>query len=164
MQIDPGRFDGRVPGLGLDGPVRCSSRSYNYKLTTPRGAYLWRVHWHPTGVSPVKEPHLHLPPDLNRGLPTGRLTFEKVIVWLIEFDAPIRVSREEALSHWLRQKHHISCTGPGLRRQVRREADPQCVQRATGFARYAAGGSWFASDRLVVRDRLTSPSSGEQSR
>lgn len=79
------------------GAYHCTSRAYNYKLSTPRGSDLWRIHWHPTGVSPAKEPHLHLPPDLDRHLPTGRITFEKAIVWLIEYDAPLRVERTLAL-------------------------------------------------------------------
>jgi hypothetical protein len=80
------------------GRFRCSSRSYNYKLSTRRGHDLWRIHWHPTGVSPTKEPHLHLPPDLDRHLPTGRITFEKALMWLIEYDAPTRCDRDKALA------------------------------------------------------------------
>jgi len=34
------------------GEYRCSTRGYNYKLTTARGADLWRLHWHPEGDSP----------------------------------------------------------------------------------------------------------------
>ena len=82
---------------GHKGAYRCSARAYNYKLATPRGADLWRLHWHPTGMSPAKEPHIHLPPDLDRHLPTGRITFEKTIIWLVEYDAPLRVSRDEAM-------------------------------------------------------------------
>jgi hypothetical protein len=80
------------------GDYRCSARAYNYKLSTPRGADLWRMHWHPMGVSPSKDPHVHLPPDLDRHLPTGRMTFENALSWLIEFDAPLRVSRDDALA------------------------------------------------------------------
>lgn len=80
------------------GSFRCSTRGYNYKLSTPRGADLWRLHWHPVGVSPAKEPHIHLPPDLDRHLPTGRITFEKTIMWLIEYDAPLRSERDQALA------------------------------------------------------------------
>ena len=78
------------------GEFRCSSRGYNYKLTTPRGADLWRIHWHPVGVSPVRGPHVHLPPHLNRHLPTGRMTFENALGWLIEYDAGLRMPIEGA--------------------------------------------------------------------
>lgn len=78
------------------GCFRCSTRAYNYKLSTPRGSDLWRMHWHPEGVSPAKGPHIHLPPDLDRHLPTGRMAFESALVWLIEFDAPLRIDRDEA--------------------------------------------------------------------
>lgn len=78
------------------GNFRCSTRAYNYKLATPRGADLWRMHWHPEGVSPAKEPHIHLPPDLDRHLPTGRMALETAIVWLVEFDAPLRIDHDEA--------------------------------------------------------------------
>jgi len=78
------------------GPFRCSTRSYSYKLSTPRGADLWRMHWHPDGRSPAKGPHLHLPPDLDRHLPTGRSTFEQALCWLIEFDAPARCNSADA--------------------------------------------------------------------
>jgi len=80
------------------GAFRCSTRAYNYKLSTPRGSDVWRLHWHPVGKSPAKEPHIHLPPDLDRHLPTGRITFEKALVWLIEYDAPLRVDRDEAVA------------------------------------------------------------------
>ncbi|MGH3863832.1 hypothetical protein [Actinokineospora sp.] len=83
---------------GHKGKFRCSTRAYNYKLATPRGSDLWRIHWHPVGVSPAKEPHIHLPPDLGRHLPTGRITFEKAIAWMIEYDAPLRLERDAALA------------------------------------------------------------------
>jgi len=78
------------------GRFRCSSRGYNYKLQTPRGSDLWRMHWHPDGVSTEAGPHVHLPPDLKRHLPTSRMTLEHALGWLIEFDAPLRVSMDEA--------------------------------------------------------------------
>lgn len=80
------------------GSFRCSTRGYNYKLSTPRGHDLWRLHWHPAGRSPEKGPHMHLPPDLDRHLPVGRITFEQALKWLIEYDAPLRVDREHALA------------------------------------------------------------------
>ncbi|MGQ0838138.1 hypothetical protein [Actinokineospora sp.] len=93
VDADPAQHDDQHQGA-----YRCSTRAYNYKLSTPRGADHWRIHWHPAGRSPVKEPHIHLPPDLGRHLPTGRITFEKALVWLIEFDAPLRVDRNDALT------------------------------------------------------------------
>jgi len=77
------------------GLFRCSTRGYNYKLSTPRGADLWRIHWHPDGASPARGPHLHMPPDLERHLPTGRSTFEHAVAWLVEYDAPLRCGTGE---------------------------------------------------------------------
>lgn len=81
-----------------DGPIRVSTRAYRYRLRIDGEAEdAWLIHWHPTGNSPYKEPHLHLPNDFRRHLPTGRITFEKVIAWCIEFGARTRGSPQAAL-------------------------------------------------------------------
>jgi hypothetical protein len=80
------------------GEFRCSTRGYNYKLSPSAGDDHWRLHWHPVGPSPIKGPHIHFPPNFDRHLPSPRFTFEQAITWLIEFDVPLRVSREEALA------------------------------------------------------------------
>jgi hypothetical protein len=91
VDSDPARHE-----PGHQGAYRCSTRGYNYKLATPRSADLWRMHWHPEGKSAVKGPHLHLPPDLGRHLPTARFTFEHAVRWLVEYDAPLRCTAREA--------------------------------------------------------------------
>lgn len=101
------------------GEYRCSARGYNYKLATPRGSDLWRVHWHPDGPSPAKGPHLQ--PDLDRHLPTGRITFENAVEWLVEYDAPLRCSADEAKARLAElQAPHLLyrswATSPGERR------------------------------------------------
>jgi hypothetical protein len=81
-----------------DAPFRVSTRGYRYKLrATGKSEDEWLIHWHPKGDSAYKEPHVHIPPDLARHLPTGRITFEKVIAWCIEYGAPTSGTKQEAL-------------------------------------------------------------------
>ncbi|GAB3008542.1 hypothetical protein LWP59_02685 [Amycolatopsis acidiphila] len=81
-----------------DGPIRVSTRGYRYRLRREgRSEDEWLIHWHPTGNSPYKEPHVHIPPDLGRHLPTGRITFEKVIAWCIEYGARTKDTEAQAL-------------------------------------------------------------------
>jgi hypothetical protein len=42
-------------------------------------------------------PSIHIPPELDRHLPTGRITLEKVIAWCIEYGAPTSCDTIEAL-------------------------------------------------------------------
>lgn len=77
-------------------PLRVKTNGYLYRLTVGDGD-LWRIHWHPVGYSPHKEPHVHVQPDLELHRPTGRITFEKVIRWCIEDGAPLRCTRQDAL-------------------------------------------------------------------
>jgi hypothetical protein len=82
-----------------DEPLRVTTRGYRYRLRDDeQGQDVWLIHWHPVGVSPYKEPHVHIPPDLSRHLPTGRITFEKVIAWCIEYGAPTRADKQGALN------------------------------------------------------------------
>jgi hypothetical protein len=77
-------------------PFRVSTRGYWYKLRSSAGYDEWRMHWHPEGDSPVAFPHLHLPPNLKRHLPSERITFEKAIAWCAEYGAPLTCSPGEA--------------------------------------------------------------------
>lgn len=78
---------------------RVSTRGYRYKLrATGETEDEWLIHWHPKGDSPYKDPHVHIKNDLTRHLPTGRITFEKVIAWCIEYGAPIRGSKDDAIN------------------------------------------------------------------
>ena len=78
------------------GPVRVTTTGYNYRLRLSNGAELWALHWHPTGVSPVDTPHLHLgsaalhadgPLTPAAHLGVSRMTFEQSIRWVIESGA-----------------------------------------------------------------------------
>jgi hypothetical protein len=63
---------------------------------------------------------VHLPPDLNRHLPTGRLTFENALEWLIEYSAGLRVPIDQAkarlaeleAAHMLYRSWHRHQTNP----------------------------------------------------
>ena len=37
-----------------------SSVGYSYRILEPEGREILAYHWHPTSVSPVKNPHVHL--------------------------------------------------------------------------------------------------------
>lgn len=80
-----------------DAPLRVTTLGYRYHHRRPDGTDSWRIHWHPHGRSPVKGPHLHLPPTYDEHLPTGRITFEKAIAWCVDWGAPLRYGRQEAL-------------------------------------------------------------------
>ncbi|MGH3904823.1 MAG: hypothetical protein ACRDTE_11615 [Pseudonocardiaceae bacterium] len=80
----------------LGKPLRVSTLDYNYKLELPGGTDMWRMHWHPDGVSDTREPHLHIPPDLKVHRPCDRMTFENAIRWCIRDGAPLTCSPREA--------------------------------------------------------------------
>lgn len=70
------------------GPYRVTTRGYLYSLCTRDGQALVNYHWHPSGNSHVKTPHLHIgSAQLDQDavissahhLPTGRITFEEII-------------------------------------------------------------------------------------
>lgn len=91
VHSDPNQHDQEHQGV-----YRCSTRAYNYKLTLRSGTDLWRIHWHPGGVSTESGPHVHPGTNLKLHLPTPRLTFENALAWLIQFGAPLRTSADEA--------------------------------------------------------------------
>lgn len=74
------------------GPWRCRTHGYMYSVDGSDGRELIAWHWHPTGTSHYKAPHLHIgtPALAPSGVftagshfPTGRLSFESVIRFLI---------------------------------------------------------------------------------
>jgi len=76
------------------GPWKVATRAYRYELSDSQGRELAGWHWHPSGSSPWRQPHLHL-----RGgrfgechLPTGRVSLEAVLrLLLAELDVrPLR--------------------------------------------------------------------------
>jgi hypothetical protein len=77
-------------------PLRVTTLAYNYKLEQPSGRDLWRMHWHPDGVSAVREPHLHVQPDLKIHRPCDRMTFETAIRWCIKDGAALVCTPQEA--------------------------------------------------------------------
>jgi hypothetical protein len=87
IEIDPEQHDGNS--------FRVSTRGYNYKLVHDELGDVWRFHWHPTGVSTHRDPHVHLPPDFLPH-PTDRVTFEFVIRWCIARGAPLTCETSEA--------------------------------------------------------------------
>ena len=74
-----------------DSSWRVTTRAYMYTLLQ-EGEEVFSIQWHPDGKSDYDGPHLHL----GRGpgkekvdhLPTGRLTFEDAIEWVIQFGTP----------------------------------------------------------------------------
>ena len=77
------------------GPYRVTSTYYDYSLTVDEEE-LWALHWHPDGLSDVTYPHQHLgsrllalssPMSSKAHLPTGRMTFESAVRWVIESGA-----------------------------------------------------------------------------
>ena len=59
----------------------------------------WRLHWHPDStVSPERYPHMHLPPDWKKHIPTERVALETAIMYCIAEGAPLACDRQEAMS------------------------------------------------------------------
>lgn len=86
------------------GRFRVSTRAYLYKLHSDGAGDLWRMHWHP-GREEEMRPHLHLPPDLDRHLPTGRMTLEKAVEWCIRYGATANCADWPDRLHALEAKH-----------------------------------------------------------
>ncbi len=95
MEFEVIDTDPEIDELGL--PLRVTTKSYHYKLRDDdAGQDHWRAHWHPSGNSPVTWPHLHLPSDFKRHLPSERFTLENAIFWCAQYDAPLTCSMAEA--------------------------------------------------------------------
>lgn len=92
VESDPARHGGML---------HVATRGYRYRLEVTRKGRtkdLWMIHWHPNGDSPYKEPHIHIPDHLSRHLPTGWITFEKVIGWCVDFGAPLAARKGDVFS------------------------------------------------------------------
>lgn len=70
---------------------RVKTRAYEYALVDDQHQEFAAFHWHPSGQSAIRWPHLHIGPALsysnylsNAHLPTGRVAFEQVIRLAIE--------------------------------------------------------------------------------
>ncbi|XVV10945.1 hypothetical protein ACQP2X_39825 [Actinoplanes sp. CA-131856] len=81
------------------GPYRVTTRGYDYSIRSSDGTAVVDYHWHPTGKSHEKRPHLHLGssqlrPDAilfnKQHMLCGRITFEAVIRNLIEMGVQAR--------------------------------------------------------------------------
>ncbi|MDP9796738.1 hypothetical protein J2S43_005250 [Catenuloplanes nepalensis] len=75
------------------GPLRVTTCGYDYSIRTTDGAAVLDYHWHPTGLSHEKRPHVHIGSaqlrsdavlSSKRHVYTGRVTFEAVVRELIE--------------------------------------------------------------------------------
>src|SRR5437867_4773618 len=81
------------------GPYRVTTRGYDYSVRMVDGSKVLDYHWHPTGLSHEKRPHVHLGSaqladdavlSNKQHLYTGRITFESVIRDLIGMGVPPR--------------------------------------------------------------------------
>jgi hypothetical protein len=90
------------------GPLRVTTKSYDYSLRLATGQGVFDYHWHPDGNSHETRPHLHIGSSQlaadgviakKRHLHTGRITFESVIRTVIEIGAtPLREDWENRLN------------------------------------------------------------------
>jgi len=93
------------PGYG---PIRVTTRAYDYSLRRTTGEAVVDYHWHPEGDSHESRPHVHIGSAQLRGdgvignkhhLHTGRVTFESVIRTAVELGArPLH-------QDWMRRLH-----------------------------------------------------------
>src|SRR4051812_5959406 len=96
------------------GPYRVTTKGYDYSLQTDDGCAVVDYHWHPLGQSHETAPHLHIGAAQLREdsvlsrkdhLPTGRITFERVIKTAIEAGAtPLKTDWAECL-HQTEYRH-----------------------------------------------------------
>lgn len=98
--ITVNRHGGWARGQTYSWVLNATTLGYNYKLEQA-GGDVWRMHWHPDGVSHVRVPHLHVPPEYQVPRPCERMTFENAIRWCIEDGAPLTCTRSEAEGHLL---------------------------------------------------------------
>ena len=97
--------------LAIDGGYRVTTLSYTYSLLKA-GHELWAMHWHPDGVSDETRAHLHLNleqgPDAKQHLPSGRMTFEDAVEWVIR--SGVSPAREEDWQQILAQSKEVHVT------------------------------------------------------
>jgi hypothetical protein len=97
----------RVVEDDQSGPFRVTTTRYDYSLRFDSGVELWAHHWHPAGMSTTTTPHIHLGAAIlsanssitpKSHLPSGRMTFETAIRWVVESGGnPDRLDWEEQL-------------------------------------------------------------------
>jgi hypothetical protein len=80
-------------------PLRVTTLGYNYKIANLSGQDLIRFHWHPYGAGQNPHPHVHALPDLNAHFYMPRTTLEAVVRHCVELDAPLTMTRAEAITH-----------------------------------------------------------------
>lgn len=82
-----------VEAQGEAGPYKVQTRAYMYSVESPAMQQeILSYHWHPSGPSPFKTPHLHLtrgvheayPDIVEAHLPTGRISIEEFLRFAIE--------------------------------------------------------------------------------
>jgi hypothetical protein len=85
---------------------RVITTGYVYSLDDANLQEILAFHWHPTGRSPVIEPHLHLGPGARVGydrlhrahIPTGHITIQEVLLLAInDLGVEPLIDREAAL-------------------------------------------------------------------
>ena len=96
--------------IRADDGWRVTTRAYRYRFAVP-STEIFLMHWHPTGHSPYRLPHMHvnfagLPQDVDmeaRHLPSPRMTYEHAISWVLGggFVHPARPEWEEILNETL---------------------------------------------------------------
>lgn len=74
-----------------DGKLTATTLSYHYHFVQAKSnnKALWRMHWHPGGLSDFLDPHIHRLPDIKPHWPTPRLSFETAIRWCIAEGTPL---------------------------------------------------------------------------
>jgi hypothetical protein len=65
---------------------RVSTRAYSYVIEDRAGVEVLAYQWHPKGQSHITEPHLHVHcgPLESTHLPTGRISLEDLLIYLID--------------------------------------------------------------------------------
>jgi len=74
VECDPARHD------TTEGKYRITTLAYDYELDDQERRPLWKMHWHPTGMSDTKYPHLHLPGQPGHRA-TPRMLVEHAVRW-----------------------------------------------------------------------------------
>jgi hypothetical protein len=78
-----------------DGTYAVQTTGYTYSIDVDNlGGEALSYQWHPNGLSWVQTPHVHVRDALGRHLPTGRVSLEAVVRFLIE-EAEVRAQRAD---------------------------------------------------------------------
>jgi hypothetical protein len=81
------------------GPWKVATRAYSYQLADSQGQEVAAWHWHPSGASPWRQPHLHVTGGRlgECHLPTGRVSLEGVLRLLLT-ELAVRPLRDDWLA------------------------------------------------------------------